>query len=504
MELLKPTVGSLLPWVATKVTDHVAYPFKVDHNVKALELAHRELGALKKDVKAELINAERGNGAPTEQVKLWLEEVEVIEQEAAEICEKCRQLCRCIWNISPNLWLKYQISRSAAKKHAEVINLCEKRATVQVIIHMPPPLAQEMPSSSSISPYLKSALDCVNNDVHGIIGIWGMGGVGKTHLLKQINNELSRDCLSDFVVVFVTCPKDCSQEKVQNDIIDKLRLDKNGSMEQKQSKIYNFLRERSFVLLLDDLWGRVDLDTIGIPNPRIIVGTCKRKVVLTTRSTEVCGQMEVQKRIRVDVLNWDDAWSLFKEKVTEETINADLLIQKHAEDVVKELGGLPLALITVGRAMHDKRDMYEWEQAIVLLKQARLNDVEFSRVTQPSQANEPVFFILKFSYDNLKNDIKQCFLHCSLWPEGSSINKDDLVELWMGLGLIDEENIQAAYNVGYSYIRRLQAVCLLEIDDDYTINGDDTIKMHDVIRDMALWIANNKGVDRANWIARAG
>jgi disease resistance protein RPS2 len=68
---------------------------------------------------------------------------------------------------------------------------------------------------------------------------------------------------------------------------------------------------------------------------------------------------EVRKRIKVDVLSEDDAWSLFKEKVADETINSDPLIQQCAVKVMKELGRLSLALITVGRAMHSKVDPSE-------------------------------------------------------------------------------------------------------------------------------------------------
>ncbi|KAJ1685498.1 hypothetical protein LUZ63_016888 [Rhynchospora breviuscula] len=492
MEFLNGAVSSIVPLVTNTIFEHVAYPFTAGENIRALESATRQLRALKEDVNTDITNAERENSAPTNQAKEWLLQVETIEKEVEEIQQKYQQLCRCIWNISPNFCAIYKISRSAAKMHVEVKSVCENKATLEVITRMPPPLAQEMLVSSSKSANLESALHFIKDDVHNnIIGIWGMGGIGKTHLLEQINNELSRDPTFKVVVIFVICSKDCSEENVQNKIIEKLGLSMSKSMEQKQNTVYNFLRERSFFLLLDDLWSRIDLKTIGIPDPMEAVGTCKRKVVLTTRSTEVCGQMEVKKKIRVDVLNWDDAWCLFKEKVTEETINSDPLIQNCATDVVKELGGLPLALITIGRAMHDKMDPREWKQAVKLLKQARLNDLEFSG------SNQLVFHTLKFSYDNLKNDtLKQCFLHCSLWPEDYHIGRDELIQLWMGLGLIDEPTIQEVYDVGHWCIRRLQAVCLLEMGHGYA----DTIKMHDVIRDMALWIANNQGKDANKWI----
>jgi GTPase SAR1 family protein len=485
MESLKSIAMNTIPKFVRAIGEHALHPFLVNDNVRDLESATRDLVARKDDVKTEIEIAERKNGYPTKQVMEWLRKADALEKEVEEIQKNNRKRHRSVWS-------NYRTSRSAVRKLHEVKSLYDQKTINDVSLHLPPPLAREMPASSSISPNLKLTLQYIKDDVHGIIGVWGMGGVGKTHLLKQINNEFSKDITHAFkVVLFVTCSRECTEEKIQKEIISKLglQLQNNATIEQKQCTIYNFLSQHSFLLLLDDLWNRVDLETIGIPNLM-----SKRKIILTTRSTEVCGQMEVQKKIKVDVLNENDAWSLFKEKVTEETINSDPLIKKRAVEVMKELGRLPLALITVGRAMHDKVDPSEWEQAIMLLRQARIYNVE------SSSSNSSVFHTLRFSYDSLKNDtLKQCFLHCSLWPEDYMIYKSELVELWMGLGLINESEINLAYNTGYSHIRRLQAACLLE-----ETNNDDTVKMHDVIHDMALWISGSQGAGKYKWIVQGG
>jgi GTPase SAR1 family protein len=483
MALIQSLTEIVSPLVPSAIK-HLAYPFTMSINIKYLESATRELVALKEDAKTEITNAERTNGVPTKQAEEWLGQIDIIEKEAEEIREKHQQLCRCIFNISPNLCSRYKISRSAAKKLVEVKSLCTRRETIEVIVQMPPPLFQEMPASASKSSSLEQALQYIKDDTHAIIGIWGMGGVGKTHLLEQVNNELARD--REFhVVVFLTCSKQCSEEKVQLKIIEKFGLSKSDDEEQRKTIIFHFLQEKSFVLLLDDLWNHVDLKKIGIPD---LVG--KKKVVLTTRSIEVCRKMEARRNIKVPVLNWDDAWSLFTEKVTEDTINSHPLITtKYAKEIVEELGGLPLALLTVGRAMYDKRDPSRWEHAVTRLRQARLDEV----------SEESVFRTLSFSYENLDNEtLRQCFLHCALWPEDSYISKKHLIKLWMGLGLIDEHDVPSAYNVGSDYIGKLQDACLFE---KY---GEDCIKLHDVIRDMALWIARNQGVDNFKWIVEAG
>ncbi|KAJ3705392.1 hypothetical protein LUZ61_009097 [Rhynchospora tenuis] len=497
MELLKASV-SLVPWIASKVAKHLAYPFKVSTNIRALESSLEQLDAQKRDVETTITNADRQNGTPTEQIKLWLREVEAIKQKAVEVSNKYQQQCRCIWNISPNFWSNYKISKRAAKQHAELMNLCGKEANIPVVSHIAPPLVVEMPLaeemsvSTSNSSNLELAHQLIMDGAKNIIGIWGMGGVGKTHLLKQINNKIYKDSTFS-VVMFVTCTKECSVEKIQNEIISKFGLNKSDSMEERQRTILDFLKRKNFVLLLDDLWSRMDLESVGIPTPYGKVGNCKRKVVLTTRSEDVCRLMKVDKKMRVKVLAWKEAWSLFKGQVSEQTIDSHPYIVKYAVDVVKELGGLPLALITVGSAMRDRTDPSEWQREVELLKQARHN-------VELSARDETVFKVLKFSYDKLRDDnLRECFLHCSLWPEDHPIEKNELVELWMGLGLIDEDDIQMAYDIGYHYIRILQSVCLLESTDN-----ESQVKLHDVIRDMSLWIISNTGVEKNKWIVRSG
>ncbi|KAJ4813499.1 LRR and NB-ARC domains-containing disease resistance protein [Rhynchospora pubera] len=492
MEMLKASL-SLVPWIASKVAKHVAYPFKVSSNIRTLESSLEQLDAQKKDFENTVAIAERQNCTPTEQFKLWLEDVASIEEKAEKNHKKYHQLSRCIWNISPNLWLNYKVSKRAAEQNAEVMNLCERGAKFPAVRHRASPLAEEMPVPVSNSSNLELAHHLIMDDANNIIGIWGMGGVGKTHLLKQINNKIYKDSTFS-VVMFVTCTQESSEEKIQNEIINKFGLNKSNSMEERRRTIFSFLNPMNFVLLLDDLWSRMDLDSVGIPNPYGIVGDYKRKIVLTTRSEDVCGLMEVDRKMRVNVLDWNEAWSLFKGKVSEQTIESHPLILKYAVDVVKKLGGLPLALITVGRAMHDKTDPRKWEHAVELLERARLHEVELS------DRDNSVFKLLKFSYDNLKNKkyLRECFLHCSLWPQDHPIEKNDLVELWMGLGLIDENDIHMAYNVGYDYIGRLQSVCLLE-----SIDNESQVKLHHVIRDMSLWIVSEKGKRKNKWIVRS-
>ncbi|CAB4272750.1 unnamed protein product [Prunus armeniaca] len=106
---------------------------------------------------------------------------------------------------------------------------------------------------------------------------------------------------------------------------------------------------------------------------------------------------------------------------------------------------------------------------------------------------DKVFPLLKFSYDNLPSQkVRSCFLYCALFPEDFVILKDDLVYFWMCEDILDEYgNVEEAKNESYHIIGILLTSCLLEDEGD-------SVKMHDVIRDMALWLARDLGKEGEN------
>lgn len=126
----------------------------------------------------------------------------------------------------------------------------------------------------------------------GIIGIYGMGGVGKTTLLKKVNNKFSETSHSFSPVIWIIVSKDADVERVQELIWNELKIPdtvwENKHVDDKAALIFSVLRRKKFVLLLDDLWERVDILKLGIPNPDSANGS---KIIFTTRFEDVCGRI---------------------------------------------------------------------------------------------------------------------------------------------------------------------------------------------------------------------
>ncbi|PKI64239.1 hypothetical protein CRG98_015349 [Punica granatum] len=201
------------------------------------------------------------------------------------------------------------------------------------------------------------------------IGLYDMGGVGKTTLLKKIHNEFLVKEHDYHVVAWIVVSQPTDPKKIQEHIWEKLHLPKsqwNDIIEsERPGKILKIIKEKNFLIFLDDVWEEIDLLNLGIPSRN---HQHKSKIIFTTRLQDVCGSMHAERTKKVECLPADKALKLFREKVGEQTWTAHVEIPNLAEAMIKECKYLPLALITVGAAMASRRCPDEWRGSIEVLK----------------------------------------------------------------------------------------------------------------------------------------
>ncbi|CAL9115268.1 unnamed protein product [Musa textilis] len=156
------------------------------------------------------------------------------------------------------------------------------------------PLApiMQLPVTASIhgtESYMKEILGHITSESIKIIGIYGMGGVGKMTLLKSINNHNHEDITKFDHVIWVVATRECRMEKLQMNITKRLELttEKNDSEESLAGKLFDFLKNKNCLLFLNDLWAPLDLGKLGMAHEP---GTSQRKskvVEFTTMSKSV-------------------------------------------------------------------------------------------------------------------------------------------------------------------------------------------------------------------------
>ena len=98
------------------------------------------------------------------------------------------------------------------------------------------------------------------------------------------------------------------------------------------------------------------------------------------------------------------------------------------------------------------------------------------------------------SYDYLDDSAQQCFVYCALFDERHKIEREMLIKSFIEEGIIQEMNSQAAVDKCHSILDRLENVCLLE-----RIDGGSAVKMHDLLRDMAIQILDEYSLVMVNF-----
>ncbi|KAF2616839.1 hypothetical protein F2Q68_00040687 [Brassica cretica] len=477
------------------------YIHNLPENIVALQHAMAMLTAKLDDVLRTVGREEfTGRQQRISQVQVWHANVLTTKKKVDDLLStyeaELQRLCLCGF-CSKDLKLSYLYGRSVRLMLREVEKLSSQGGFDVVVEASTFGEVDEIPIQPNIfgqERMLEKAWTLLMEDGSGMLGLYGMGGVGKTTLLTQINNKFSEISDRFEVVIWVVVSKSATVRKIQRDIAQKVGLVEMGSGEKDENQraldIYNVLRRRKFALLLDDIWEKVDLKAVGVPYPTRNNGC---KVAFTTRSRDVCGRMGVDDPVEVSCLQPDESWDLFQRTVGENTLGSHPDIPELARKVARKCRGLPLALNVIGETMACKRTVHEWCHAV---------DVLTSSATEFSGMEDEILPVLKYSYDNLSGEmVRSCFLYCSLFPEDYHIDKERLVEYWIGEGFVSEkESRERTLNQGYEIVGTLVRACLLmeeRKDKSY-------VKMHDVVREMALWISSDFGNQKERCVVRAG
>ncbi|KAJ0008246.1 hypothetical protein Pint_30532 [Pistacia integerrima] len=346
----------------------VAYISELEDNVNSLKNELQKLVDTKADVKRTVDIAERRQMQRLSKVQGWLSRVEAEETEVGELLRDSSQEIEklCLEGYcSKNFKSSYKFGKKVAKTLQVVVSLKGEGAFEMVAEEVLEPAVELIPMQPTIVG-LQSTFDkvwkCLVGEEVEIMGIYGTGGVGKTTLLKQINNKFCNELQGFDVLIRVVVSRVPNFEHIQEDIGKKIGLNdeswKNKSLQEKAGDIFKILSSK------DDIWNWIDLTEVGVPIPN---SKFPSKVVFTTRVFEVCGSMKARKAFKVEYLRDEEAWKLFEENLQCEVLDHPDIPQL-AKVVAKECGGLPLALVTVSRAMSCKKTPQEWRYAANLLR----------------------------------------------------------------------------------------------------------------------------------------
>ncbi|KAL5575033.1 hypothetical protein UlMin_016732 [Ulmus minor] len=288
---------------------------------------------------------------------------------------------------------------------------------------------------------MNAMLDVEPND-KACVGIWGMGGVGKTTIAKAIYNQ-TYDGTFDGRSFLANVREKWSQpngpvilqEQLLSDILkSEVTV---GSVDRGINLIEERLSCLKLLILVDDVDHIDQLNALARHNAWFGPGS---RIIVTTRDEHVLKQLELF------------SWYAFRRSYPNEEY-ADL-----SKMVVDYCGGLPLALEVLGSFLYG-RSTAEWQSTLKKLKRSPHKDIKKA---------------LQISFDGLEDDeVQSIFLDISCFFLG--MNKD-YVEL-----ILDGCELDAKTGINILLERIL-----------LTIREKNELMMHDLLRDMGRDLVQEK------------
>ncbi|KAJ4879060.1 Disease resistance protein (NBS class) family [Raphanus sativus] len=169
---------------------------EVEDNIEALQEVEPNLKAVKDDLQNQIELEERKGLRVLEEVKVWLSKVEAIQPKVTKLLEdRTSEIERLSMGgyCSTNFLLTYSYGKNVFETLERVRSILSSKPSGEVVARrVLPPGIEDITTQRTVG--LEKMFDAtwsrlMEKDV-GILGIYGMGGIGKTTLLKQINKKL--------------------------------------------------------------------------------------------------------------------------------------------------------------------------------------------------------------------------------------------------------------------------------------------------------------------------
>ncbi|CAN1245432.1 Disease resistance protein L6 [Linum grandiflorum] len=294
-----------------------------------------------------------------------------------------------------------------------------------------------------------------------IVGIQGIGGMGKTTIAKAVSDDIctsfDRCCFLENIRELLS--KNDGILSLQNKLVSSILRDEVQVKDASEG--VNMIRERvckyKLLVVLDDVDDKFEFDQIL---GKLDHFSAESRFIITTRDKRVLELLQECKLYEPEEMSYDHSLQLF----SKHAFRMDYPPGDYAalcDDFVKVASRLPLALKVIGSLLF-RREKQFWEVKLTELKNL------------PSTSSK-VHQRLKISYNELTPNEKQIFLDIACYFIGE--DKESPVHMWSDCKFYPETGIST-----------LVLRSLIKIDEE------NRFWMHDLLRDLGRAIVVEEDV----------
>ncbi|XP_073142667.1 disease resistance protein RPM1-like isoform X2 [Henckelia pumila] len=316
-----------------------------------------------------------------------------------------------------------------------------------------------------------------------VISVVGMGGLGKTTLVKKVYDDASVKANFDSHV-WVTVSENFNLERLLRDMINQLahevKLQPPQNLEamdadEMKEYVYKFLKDKTYMTVLDDVWNIDVWESIRYAFPRN--SACGR-IIITSRSyhvgnaacRETCGHM-----YNLEPLTVDNSKTLFYKKAFPQN-SCPPYLKEISESILKRCEGLPLAIVVIGGLLATKNNNFEdWK----IFERTIGVELQGNNLKMMNR-------LLSLSYYDLPYYLKACFLYLSIFPEDELLEKWEVIRLWVAEGFVEEKEGMTLEEVAETYLNELLKRSLIQIANTDLDGSSFFLRIHDILREYII------------------
>ncbi|KAJ6928821.1 disease resistance gene NBS-LRR family protein [Populus alba x Populus x berolinensis] len=478
MEILISIVAKVAELLVVPIKRQIGYVLDCNTNIQNLRNEVEKLTDAKTRVIHSIEEARRNGEEIEVDVENWLRSVDgVIQGGGGVVGDESSK--KCFMGLCPDLKIRYRLGKAAKKELTVIADLQEKGKFDGVSYRAAPSgigPVKDYEAFESRDSVVNAIVDALKDGAVSMVGVYGMGGLGKTTLVLKVAEQVKEGRLFDKVVLaLVSQTPDI--RRIQGEIADGLGLKLDAETDKgRASQLCEGLKKVTckrpetetmrVLVILDDIWKELKLEDVGIPHEGC-------KILMSSRNEYVLSrEMGANKNFPIQFLPANEAWNFFEKMVGVTVKNPSL--QLVAAEVAKRCAGLPILLATVARALKNK-DLYAWKDALTQLKRFDKDEID-----------KRVYSCLELSYIALRGDeIKSLFLLCGQL-RSNNILISNLLRYGIGLDLFKgRSTLEETRNRLHTLVDELKASCLLLEGDN-----DGSVKMHDVVHSFAISVAS--------------
>ncbi|KVH88773.1 disease resistance protein RPP13-like [Cynara cardunculus var. scolymus] len=309
-----------------------------------------------------------------------------------------------------------------------------------------------------------------------VISVVGMGGLGKTTLVKKVYNDPSIQ-YEFFIRSWVYVSQVYSRREVFLKILHDVTRENKDTSEWSVNTIADELRiklqDGRYLIVLDDVWTKQAWDDLKMVFPNTKNGS---RILLTSRNKHVALHANTNRPpYQLRFLTPDESWELLGKKVFPRGSHRPKELEDLGKQIARKCYGLPLALVVIAGILRKKDKTRSWWEKV----EEKVN-------TYVAMEPEQCMDVLALSYNHLPYDLKACFLYFGVFPEDFEIPVRKLIHIWVAEGFIQRIGDASAEEMAEENLQDLVDRNLVLVEKRRANGGIKTCRIHDMLHDLCV------------------